>query len=118
MHETEVAKTRIICRRFELIEPFGSPTDDPWTLRPIASPLPPVRSTPSDASITEADELAYMTFAEGARAENGGQALAALPDGAYWLVRRALPSSPIDGGLLQLGNDLIPLPPFADVVLD
>jgi hypothetical protein len=57
-----------------------------------------------------------MTFAEGARAENGGQALAALPNGAYWLVRCSLPSSP--GIQLQLGNDAIPLPPFADEVLN
>jgi hypothetical protein len=35
---------------------------------------------------------------------------------AYWLVRRSLQSSPSTH--LQLGNGLIPIPPFADVVLD
>lgn len=109
----------IICRRFELIEP-DFPIDDPWTLRPIAGPLPPKRSVASAAStiatISEVDELAYLAFAEGSRAENAGQALAALPDGAYWLVRRSLPS--VRSDWLQLGNDHIPIPPFADVVFD
>jgi hypothetical protein len=66
--------------------------------------------------ISEADELAYIAFAEGSRAENGGQALAALPDGAYWLVRRSLPSA--RSKVLQLGNNLIPIPPYADVVFE
>jgi hypothetical protein len=66
--------------------------------------------------MSEADELAYMAFAEGSRAENGGQALAALPDGDYWIVRRSLPS--VRSNTLQLGNFNIPIPVYADVVFD
>ena len=77
-------------------------------------PLPPTSSIPSASSpisaISEFDEFAYMTFAEGSRAENGGQTLALLPDGAYWLVRRPLLS--LRSNILQLGNDLTSLPPM------
>lgn len=107
-------KRRVICRRFELVEPRFSLIEQPWKLEPIASP--PELSAASLISISEADQLAYMAFAESSRAENGGQALAALPDGNYWLVRRSLPNS--RSSTLQLCNDIIPLPPYADVVLD
>ena len=112
---SSAVRRRVICRRFEVVEPKFSVIDEEWRLEPIASP--PVWSISSSVSaISDADELAYMAFAEDSRAERGGQALAALPNGEYWLMRRSLPSLP--NSTLQLANDVVPLPPYADVVLD
>jgi hypothetical protein len=112
---SSAVKRRIICRGFEVVEPKFSVIDEGWRLEPTASQS--ARSISwSISAISESDELAYMAFAEGSRAERGGQALATLPDGEYWLVRRSLPNS--RNSTLQLANDAAPLPAYADVVLD
>jgi len=61
-------------------------------------------------------EWSYMEWAEGSRAEAGGNLLASLPDGDYWLVRTKLPArSP---GKLLLGNERIASPPNALELVD
>lgn len=77
--------------------------DDGWELDTLVrGDLTAERPVPEDV------EWAYLTWAEGTRAEGGAGVLAALPSGRYLLARSSL--TPRRSATVLLGNEHVPSP--------
>jgi len=93
---------------------YGAPR---WRIRQQMSPddaweietLPDGRLLPAHRSVPEHLEWAYLTWAEGSRAESGVSVLQSLPPGDYLLVRSSLESR--RPASVLLGNERVPNPP-------
>ncbi|WP_394824460.1 hypothetical protein [Pendulispora albinea] len=95
--------------RWRIRQPMAP--DDGWELETLPSGgLLPARPVPEDF------EWAYLTWAEGSRAEAGAAVLHALPPGRYLLVRSSL--EPRRGASVLLGNERVPSPANTRVLVD
>ena len=96
--------------RWKLRQPLSP--DDAWELET----LPTGKLLSAKRTVPEELEWAYLTWAEGTRAESGAAVLWALPPGRYLLVRsgRALRAEP----QVLLGNERVAAPANARVLID
>ncbi len=93
---------------------YGAPR---WRIRQQMSPddaweietLPDGRLLPARPAVPEQLEWAYLTWAEGSRAESGVSVLQSLPPGDYLLVRSSI--EPRRRASVLLGNERVPNPP-------
>jgi hypothetical protein len=103
---------------------LGRPGSPRWRLTPDIDPdegwefetLPAGYLVPDDVPVPDDFEWAYLRWAEGTRAEEGIQVLAALPPGQYLLVRSSL--EPVRTERVLLGHESVPSPANTAVVLD
>lgn len=86
--------------RYTLSQPDAP--DEGWTLAMGEGSFAPDEALPDDAART------FDAWAAGSAGESHGAALSMLPNGRYWLVRRAPPF--LVTPRLELGNELVPMP--------